>query len=153
MEPSLAGPRRPQDRVTLGQMKSAFDSVLPTFISAPSSRGGTAVAEKVAARKALVTVEGQQVEIGDGAVSIAAITSCTNTTNPSVMVGAGLLAKHAVERGLQDQAMGQNESGTGLNRGDGLSPEGWPVDVSQPAQIQPGWLWLYHLHRQQRIRC
>ncbi|HEX3244966.1 MAG TPA: aconitate hydratase AcnA [Chloroflexota bacterium] len=101
VESSLAGPRRPQDRVTLGQMKSAFDSALPTFISAPSSGGGTAVAEKVAARKALVTVEGQQVEIGDGAVSIAAITSCTNTTNPSVMVGAGLLAKHAVERGLQ----------------------------------------------------
>jgi aconitate hydratase len=100
VEPSLAGPRRPQDRVTLSAMKRGFDDSLPTFISAPKGSGGTAVAEKVGARKALVTVEGQPVEIGDGAVAIAAITSCTNTTNPSVMIGAGLLAKKAVERGL-----------------------------------------------------
>jgi aconitate hydratase len=103
VESSLAGPRRPQDRVALTDMKAGFDAVLPTFISTPSSGGGTAVAEKVTARKALVTIEGQQVEIGDGAVSIAAITSCTNTTNPSVMVGAGLLAKNAVERGLESK--------------------------------------------------
>ena len=85
--PSIAGPKRPQDRVALSDAKTAFEAALPTYTDAPAA---TAVAE----------LDGEQVQIGHGAVVIAAITSCTNTSNPSVMMAAGLLAKKAVERGL-----------------------------------------------------
>jgi aconitate hydratase len=94
VEPSLAGPRRPQDRVPLGATKTSFAAALPDLrkgLKPPpseSAEGGVAVAEAV--RTSLV----------DGAVVIAAITSCTNTSNPSVMIAAGLLARRAVERGL-----------------------------------------------------
>ncbi len=96
VEPSMAGPRRPQDRVPLFQVKDSFHKVLKdqfgkddlTPFSGPA--GGVAVAEKL--------------EVANGSVVIAAITSCTNTSNPSVMVGAGLLAKKAVEAGLQVQS-------------------------------------------------
>jgi len=85
--PSIAGPKRPQDRVSLSDAKTAFEAALPTYTDTPFA---TAVAE----------LDGEQVVIGHGAVVIAAITSCTNTSNPSVMMAAGLLAKKAVERGL-----------------------------------------------------
>jgi aconitate hydratase len=89
--PSLAGPKRPQDRVALTDVKAGFEQAL-----------GKLNAERGVASKPPVeaTIDGQQVEIGDGAVVIAAITSCTNTSNPTVMLGAGLVAKKAVERGL-----------------------------------------------------
>ncbi len=85
--PSMAGPRRPQDKTTLA-------TVGDSFAAAFSDRVGDG------RRKADVDVEGRQATVEDGAVVIAAITSCTNTSNPSVMVGAGLLAKNAVEKGL-----------------------------------------------------
>ena len=90
--PSLAGPRRPQDRIPLSQMKSQYRETMANFYGrnpevAASAEGGTAVATKT--------------KISDGAVVIAAITSCTNTSNPSVMVGAGLLARNAVKAGLK----------------------------------------------------
>ena len=85
--PSIAGPKRPQDRVALSDAKTAFEAALSTYTDAPTA---TAVAD----------LDGEQVVIGHGAVVIAAITSCTNTSNPSVMMAAGLLAKKAVERGL-----------------------------------------------------
>jgi aconitate hydratase len=91
VEPSLAGPRRPQDRVPLGDVKHGFAAALPGMKPAGAAAGA---ATKVA-------IGGGTHEIGDGAVVIAAITSCTNTSNPSVMVAAGLLAKRAVERGLR----------------------------------------------------
>ncbi len=97
VEPSMAGPLRPQDRILLRDMKKAFHKVL----SAPQGPQGFALADSHLDRKALVKDNGKSVEIGHGAVVIAAITSCTNTSNPSVMVGAGLLAKKAVEKGLQ----------------------------------------------------
>ncbi|HVC51039.1 MAG TPA: aconitate hydratase AcnA [Stellaceae bacterium] len=87
VEPSLAGPRRPQDRVALSDTGKAFDTELPRL--AP---GVTAARSQ--------KVEGADYELHDGDVVIAAITSCTNTSNPSVMLAAGLLAKKAVERGL-----------------------------------------------------
>ena len=98
VEPSLAGPKRPQDRVSLKRAKSSFQEALGPMLaaakkSAPAtaaSGGGVAIA---APPPALA-------EIDHGAVVIAAITSCTNTSNPSVMIAAGLLAKKAVERGL-----------------------------------------------------
>ncbi len=83
VEPSMAGPKRPQDRIALSGVKSSFLS------------GATGEA-----KKATVKMEGVESGIEDGAVVIAAITSCTNTSNPSVMIGAGLLAKKAVEKGL-----------------------------------------------------
>ncbi|HEY5907664.1 MAG TPA: aconitate hydratase AcnA, partial [Vicinamibacteria bacterium] len=95
VEPSLAGPKRPQDRVALSQMKSAFHQAL----SAPVKDRGFGLGEADLARTA--TVAGAKESIGHGAVVIAAITSCTNTSNPSVMLGAGLLARKAVALGLK----------------------------------------------------
>ncbi len=84
VEPTLAGPKRPQDRVPLRSAKQSFDK---------SMAGNTAVA-------AHVKNNGDQFDLSNGSVVIAAITSCTNTSNPTLMIGAGLLAKKAVERGL-----------------------------------------------------
>src|SRR5438093_228266 len=104
VEPSLAGPKRPQDRVSLKQAKSSFETALGSLmasskkdsavragVSAMANEGGVAVAPTVAT------------QLEHGSVVIAAITSCTNTSNPSVMIGAGLLAKRAVEAGLTRQ--------------------------------------------------
>ncbi|HLY47274.1 MAG TPA: aconitate hydratase AcnA [Stellaceae bacterium] len=87
VEPSLAGPRRPQDRVALSGVAAAFDGELTRL-------AGRAKPQRV-------PVPGENYDLGDGDVVIAAITSCTNTSNPSVMLGAGLLAKKAVEKGLK----------------------------------------------------
>ncbi|REK11172.1 MAG: aconitate hydratase AcnA [Planctomycetota bacterium] len=97
VEPSLAGPKRPQDRVTLKAMKDSFRKSL----SAPVSERGFALDEQGLKRTANVSDNGHSATIGHGAVVIAAITSCTNTSNPSVMVAAGLLAKKAAEKGLE----------------------------------------------------
>jgi aconitate hydratase len=89
VEPSLAGPRRPQDRVSLGKAKPSFAAALEDLrkgVKVQASGGGTAIATTT--------------QLEHGSVVIAAITSCTNTSNPSVMIGAGLLAKKAVEKGL-----------------------------------------------------
>ena len=93
VEPSLAGPKRPQDRVTLKAAKGAVEKAINDARAARKSgvTGGVPVKD----------AQGRQYELGDGAVVIAAITSCTNTSNPSVMVGAGLLAKKAVQKGLK----------------------------------------------------
>jgi aconitate hydratase len=135
VEPSLAGPRRPQDRVPLRDAKSSFLDALETFgvdygnghdsavadsfpasdppaETAPGHEPAAAEAHVEAAPTALaelpepvpVVIDGVPCELTHGAVVIAAITSCTNTSNPAVMVGAGLLAKKAVERGLRRPA-------------------------------------------------
>jgi aconitate hydratase len=88
VEPSLAGPKRPQDRVPLSQVSAAFRSALTDVFG----RKGN---------ESMVSVRGADYELGDGAVVIAAITSCTNTSNPSVMLGAGLVARNAVMKGLK----------------------------------------------------
>jgi aconitate hydratase A / 2-methylisocitrate dehydratase len=87
VEPSLAGPRRPQDRLALAGVAAGFDAELPRLAGRDKPRR--------------VAVKGENYDLGDGDVVIAAITSCTNTSNPSVMLGAGLLAKKAVEKGLK----------------------------------------------------
>jgi len=94
--PSLAGPKRPQDRVALTDMKSVFQKAL----IAPVKERGYELKPEAVSRKGRVGTNGGSYEIGHGAVVIAAITSCTNTSNPSVMVAAGLVAKKAVEKGL-----------------------------------------------------
>src|SRR5688572_26293058 len=136
--PSLAGPKRPQDRVSLTESKASFRMALEGFLpdaehdeedeasaeSFPASdppstdgthhhdpshahedsgsgTGGAQVADRIEAVSQVVLEDGTETELDHGHVVIAAITSCTNTSNPSVMIGAGLLAKNAVERGLQ----------------------------------------------------
>ncbi len=93
--PTLAGPRRPHDKVALTEMKSSWQKVLPELILA--AKGDP----KDTGKKVRANVDGHEVEIGHGSVVIAAITSCTNTSNPSVLVAAGLLARNAVDKGLQ----------------------------------------------------
>lgn len=99
--PSLAGPKRPQDRVELTQMKESFNAIIRT----PIDKGGYGLTEEKIEQSAEVKhPNGETTKLGTGAVVIAAITSCTNTSNPSVMLGAGLVAKKAVERGLKKPA-------------------------------------------------
>ncbi|MGB9673812.1 MAG: aconitate hydratase AcnA [Anaerolineales bacterium] len=97
VQPSLAGPKRPQDRVKLSDLKSAFEKSL----SAPIQERGYGLSPAELDKSAAISSNGSNVEMKHGAVVIAAITSCTNTSNPSVMVAAGLVAKKAVERGLK----------------------------------------------------
>jgi aconitate hydratase len=111
VEPSLAGPRRPQDRVRLRDVKRTFTEALPGMKATRAGKGGvpgsweTEGGDGTLATRAhpaaKVTLKGESFRLTDGAVVIAAITSCTNTSNPSVMIAAGLLAKRAVERGLK----------------------------------------------------
>jgi aconitate hydratase len=132
VEPSLAGPRRPQDRVPLSRAKQAFVDELPSFgvdygeakdeaiaesfpasdppaHAAPGSHAepadvrvsAAAVADPPQPSRVPLVVNGEETELAHGSVVIAAITSCTNTSNPAVMVAAGLLAKKAVQRGLK----------------------------------------------------
>ena len=87
--PSIAGPKRPQDRISLSDSKSSFEKVLPTYFT-----------EKTGKSSYPIKVGDKATTIKNGDVVIASITSCTNTSNPSVMIGAALLAKKAVEKGL-----------------------------------------------------
>jgi aconitate hydratase len=110
--PSIAGPKRPQDRIALADAKNAFRDALPNYVTETSLDNGLAgtfpASDPVAAgdgtrasNPVQVTLEdGTTTSVDHGSVVIAAITSCTNTSNPSVMVGAALLARNAVERGL-----------------------------------------------------
>ena len=94
--PSLAGPKRPQDRVALSDMKTVFQSAL----TAPVKERGYELSPEALAREATFGTNGGTQKMKHGAVVIAAITSCTNTSNPSVLVAAGLVAKKAIEKGL-----------------------------------------------------
>jgi aconitate hydratase len=97
VEASLAGPKRPQDRVALRDVKASFRKGL----TAPIKERGFGLAESELDRTATLQSDGHVETLGHGAVVIAAITSCTNTSNPSVMLGAGLLARKAVQKGLR----------------------------------------------------
>jgi aconitate hydratase len=97
VEPSLAGPKRPHDRVALSRMKSAFEESLV----APVRERGFGLTAGETGRAVPLEMGGRKAELKHGSVVIAAITSCTNTSNPSVMLGAGLVARKAVARGLQ----------------------------------------------------
>ena len=96
IEPSMAGPKRPQDRISLGKVGPTYFDML----KAPVGPKGFGLSDSDLTRKGKVETDGQSEDIEHGAVVIAAITSCTNTSNPSVMVAAGLVAKKAVEKGL-----------------------------------------------------
>ena len=90
--PSIAGPKRPQDRISLSDSKSSFESILPSYLSDKTEKSAIAI-----------KVRNEATTIKNGDVVIASITSCTNTSNPSVMIGAALLAKKAVEKGLKSK--------------------------------------------------
>src|SRR5512134_3073322 len=94
--PSLAGPKRPQDRVALSDMKAVFESAL----TAPVKERGYELSPEALTREATFGTNGGTQKMKHGAVVIAAITSCTNTSNPSVLLAAGLVAKKAIEKGL-----------------------------------------------------
>lgn len=99
--PSLSGPKRPQDRIELTDMKKAFNEIIRT----PIEQGGYGLSEEKIEEKVEVKhPSGETTQLSTGAVVIAAITSCTNTSNPSVMLGAGLVAKKAIEKGLTKPA-------------------------------------------------
>jgi aconitate hydratase len=114
VEPSLAGPARPQDRVPLSAMRRVFQDILgcnferdakqeavSTFMDESGCKTSREEACSIKAKKDIeIAVNGKPVKIGDGSVVIAAITSCTNTSNPHVLIGAGLMAREAVRRGL-----------------------------------------------------
>jgi aconitate hydratase len=101
VEPSLAGPRRPQDRVSLKRAKSGFQAALGTLQAATKKTGGVATTASSGGSGGAAVAEMPAIgQLEHGSVVVAAITSCTNTSNPSVMIGAGLLARNAVKRGL-----------------------------------------------------
>ena len=184
--PSLAGPKRPQDRVSLSEAKESFRGALADYVDGsagqetsgydetveesfpasdpPSNGHGEAPPHDYASRPAPPTAggpsnpaqvtldDGTSFELDHGAVTIAAITSCTNTSNPSVMIGAALLAKKAVEKGLRAQAVGQDDAGARLEGGQRLLREVRPDALPRQARLQPRRLRLHDLHRQLRAR-
>lgn len=136
VEASLAGPKRPQDRVALGDVPKAF-----------AASGELEVNHLQRQRQPVdYTLNGHHYSLPDGAVAIAAITSCTNTSNPSVLMAAGLLAKKAVERGLQPQPWVKASLARGLESGVGLSGPCRPDALPRPARLQSGGIWLHHLY-------
>ncbi|MBS0591054.1 MAG: aconitate hydratase AcnA, partial [Proteobacteria bacterium] len=127
VKPSLAGPKRPQDRVLLGDVAKSYADALKTLAAnrAPKNGdvarltneggGGTAIGAQTSMQAGEQSVEfkGETFKLKDGAVVIAAITSCTNTSNPAVMLGAGLLARNAVKKGLKAQPWVKTSLGPG----------------------------------------
>lgn len=103
VEPSLAGPKRPQDRVALPKLKDSFELFLDSMGVAedPEMGGQESISKAEVNEDTLVPLDGTDHQLRHGDVVIAAITSCTNTSNPSVMLAAGLVAKKAIEKGLQ----------------------------------------------------
>ena len=109
-----SGPKRPQDRVVLAGADKAFADAMQQEFN-KSERGDR------------FPVEGTDFDLGNGDVVVAAITSCTNTSNPSVLIAAGLVARNARGQGPDGQALGKNISGAGFAGGHGLSEQGRPV--------------------------
>ena len=107
IEPSLAGPKRPQDRVLLSEVDDQFNAELETIYNKHNDPR--------------VAVDGESYDLGNGDVVIAAITSCTNTSNPSVLVAAGLVARKARAQGPDQQAVGQDQPCAGQQGGHRLS--------------------------------
>ena len=160
VEPSLAGPKRPQDRVPLADVKTTFRDALTACsrrTSPPSTRprskawhaGAAAERATRSSSSRHASHDGDTATtLGHGSVVIAAITSCTNTSNPAVMLGAGLLAKKAVERGLTVEAVGEDLARARLQGGHRLSARRGAPAVPRGARLPPRRLRLHDLHRQ-----
>ncbi|MEZ5611230.1 MAG: aconitase family protein [Rhodocyclaceae bacterium] len=139
--PSLAGPKRPQDRIPLPAMGERFN----TLFSAPAADNGFNRDAEALAKRYPTTLPG--VDLGHGDILIAAITSCTNTSNPAVMIAAGLLAQKAVARGLRVKPHIQDLAGARLARGDRLPHRAGLIEPLASWAL-PGRLRLHHLHWQ-----
>ena len=141
VQPSLAGPKRPQDRIVLTDMQPAFQKALT---SKPGASGFGLAEDKLAATS---PVAGSDAELKHGSVVIAAITSCTNTSNPSVMIGAGLLARKANARGLKTKPYVKTSLAPGSRVvTDYLEKLGLDKDLEALGFFNVG-LRLHHLHR------
>jgi len=101
VEPSLAGPRRPQDKVTLSGLKDRFQTSMKELYGKETTDPSTNFGIKSSPEGVKINIDGETAYIDHGSIAIASITSCTNTSNPSVMIGAGLIAKKAIELGLE----------------------------------------------------
>ena len=183
VEPSIAGPKRPQDRIALAEAKPAFVEALREYSpdaaeglgnhrdaavagSFPASdppgddhddeRGkprpgdgwGRSTAERQANPVTVTLEDGTEAELDHGRVVIAAITSCTNTSNPSVMVAAGLLARKAVERGLDVKPWVKTSLAPGSTVVTDYLERAGLTEYLDKLEVQPGRLRLHHLHRQ-----
>ena len=185
VEPSVAGPKRPQDRVLLKDAAASFAQQLPTLLAPTAKPLGTrtAAAWERTSRdrlgRAAEDNEGPAVTttatplhvtttvkerfnvdpdkyLDHGSVVIAAITSCTNTSNPSVMIAAGIARQEGRRERSHRSAVGEDVARAGLARGHRLLPEVRPAAVSRKAALQRGGLRLHHVHRQLRTaagRC
>ena len=144
VEPSLAGPKRPQDRVPLRSAKQTYQAAQKKMADERATKNPSAKGAAAA------TVAGKSFEVKDGAVLIAAITSCTNTSNPAVLIGAGLLARNARRARPHIEAMGEDQPRAGIARRDGLSQQGGADGRSGGAWVLHGRLRLHDVHRQFR---
>ena len=132
--PSIAGPKRPQDRVVLSEAKEKFaGSLLKEFGKTDDPQ---------------IAVDDADYAIGHGDVVIAAITSCTNTSNPSVLVAAGLLARKARAKGLTSKPWVKTSLAPGSQVVTDYLTAAGPAGRSRLPRVQPRGLWLHHLHRQ-----
>ncbi len=138
VEPSVAGPKRPQDRIALKEVKNGFAWSMDKEFN------------KASEMDKRVPVEGRDFTLGNGDVVIAAITSCTNTSNPSVMIAAGLLAKKAVEKGLTAKPWVKTSLAPGSQVVEEILLRSRSAEMPRPPRLQPGRLRLHHLHRQFR---
>ena len=134
IEPSLAGPKRPQDRVLLSEIDDGFNADLATVYGKHDD--------------ARVPIEGADFDFGDGDVAIAAITSCTNTSNPSVLVAAGLVARKAREKGLTSKPWVKTSLAPGKSGRYRLSQRKRLKRRFERARLRPGRLRLHDLYRQ-----
>ncbi len=141
--PSLAGPKRPQDRIEIGNVKSTF---IDLFSKPVAENGFNQPAEKL--QQTFTTSTGTKVKNGD--VLIAAITSCTNTSNPSVLLAAGLLAKKAVEAGLKVPKHVKTSLAPGSRVVTDYLTKAGLLPYLDEAGLRRGRLRLHHLHRQRR---
>ncbi len=135
--PSLAGPKRPQDRVALKDAASAFKAELTKGLGVPANDVDTKV-----------KVEGKNYEITHGDVVIAAITSCTNTSNPSVLVAAGPRRAQGARQGAAAEAVGEDIARAGIAGGHRVPGQIRAAGGPRRDRLQPGRLRLHHLHRQ-----
>ena len=155
--PAVAGPRRPQDRVELPDLPENFRSAFPTAkpngataddLARLTDDGGTTGATDDGS--VAIEVGGQAAIIRQGSVAIAAITSCTNTSNPTVMIGAGLLARNAVARGLRVAPTVKTSLAPGSKAVTGLPRGRRAHGPAGDARVRAGRVWLHDMHRQLR---
>jgi aconitate hydratase len=153
VEPSLAGPKRPQDKVLLSQVDEEFRRNFTTEFGHPAEELPDRFPVEDAGGGITDTIKGllgrkPSHDLGHGDVVIAAITSCTNTSNPSVLVARRLVARKARERGLDRKPWGEDLARARKPGGHRLSRPRRPLGGSERDRLRSGRLWLHHLHRQ-----